>query len=84
MATMTDYNTNEPIIHKLQPDTRLARIRKMAGLSQDELAKKAGVSVETICSYEQRKRDISKAQYRIVRQIAKALGCIADDIVEDE
>ena len=60
-------------IHKLQPDTRLARIRKLSGLSQEELAKKAGISVETICAYEQRKRDISKA-----------LGCIADDIVDDE
>ncbi len=80
---MTNQNINEPIIHKLQPDTRLARIRKLAGLSQEELAKKAGISVETVCAYEQRKRDISKAQYRIVHKIAKALGCIADDIVDD-
>ena len=32
----------------------------------------------------ERKRDISKAQYRIVKKMAKALGCIADDLVEDE
>ncbi len=76
--------TEESIIHTIQPDTRLARIRKLAGLSQEELAKKAGISVETVCAYEQRKRDIGKAQYRIVRQMARALGCIADDLVEDD
>ncbi len=75
---------NEFLVHKMQSETRLARIRKLAGLSQDELAKKAGVSVETVCAYEQRKRDIGKAQYRIVKKMAKALGCIADDLVEDE
>jgi len=82
MKKMSDEQTIT--IHKMQSETRLARIRKLAGLSQEELAKKAGISVETICAYEQRKRDISKAQYRIVSKMAKALGCIADDIVEND
>lgn len=64
-------------------ETLLAKHRKLADLSQEELAKRAGISVESICAYEQGKRDISRAQYRIVKRLANVLECNADDIVEN-
>ena len=54
--------------------------RKEAGLSQKELADKAGISVETVCAYEQGKRDIMQAQYRIIKSLAGALECRPEDI----
>ncbi len=68
----------------MESETRLAHFRKLSDLSQEELAGKSGVSVETICAYEQRKRDISKAQYRIVQRLADVLECSASDLVEEE
>jgi transcriptional regulator with XRE-family HTH domain len=56
-------------------ETNLAFYRKKAGYSQIELAEKTGISVETICAYEQRKRDLGKAQYYTVNRIAQILGC---------
>lgn len=40
--------------------TALARLRTLTGLSQGELAERAGVNVRIIQSYEQRQRDINK------------------------
>lgn len=62
--------------------SKLARMRKLKKLSQQELADRCDVSVETICAYEQKKRDISKAQYCIVRTIANVLECKTEDIVD--
>ena len=68
-----------------QPDnieTLLAKQRRIADLSLEELAKESGIPVETVCEYEQGKRDISKAQYRVVRKLADVIGCRVEDIVE--
>ena len=64
-------------------ETKLAKYRKNEGLSQEELAEKAEISVETICAYEQGKRDISRAQYRIVKKLADVLSCKPEDIAEN-
>ena len=63
-------------------ETLLARKRQECHLSQEELAKKAKISVETVCAYEQGKRDIERAQYRIVKALADALECSIDEIVK--
>ncbi len=63
-------------------DTRLKTIRKAAGLSQQELADKAKVSIRAIQMYEQRKIDINKAQVDIVFRLSKVLGCTIEDLLE--
>ena len=58
-----------------RPQTKLAKLRKAAGLSQRELAYRSGVSLRSVQMYEQRKKDINKAQFSSVRALARALGC---------
>lgn len=62
--------------------TRLKTIRKLAGLSQKELAEKSGVSLRMIQQYEQRAKDINKAAAINLFALARVLGCKAEDLME--
>ena len=53
----------------------LTRLRLAAGLSQNELAERSGVNVRAIQGYEQKKRDINRAQFQTVLSLAVALDC---------
>lgn len=63
-------------------ETNLKRMRKYAGYSQRQLAEEAGVSVRQIQLFEQRRRDINKAQLETVAKLSKALGCRIEDLME--
>jgi len=63
-------------------ETNLKRIRSAYGCSQSELAKKSGVSLRSIQMYEQRNKDINKAQSASLLGIAHALGCRIEDLLE--
>ena len=63
--------------------SRLQFMRKEAGLSQAELAKKSGVNVRLIQHYEQGTKDINKAQVITVLQLAEALNVDVYDIIND-
>lgn len=62
--------------------TRLKVIREARGLSQIELAEASGVSLRAIQQYEQRRKDIDKAQARSVLRLARVLGCTIEDLLE--
>ncbi len=62
-------------------NTALTRIRNAVGISQSELARRSGVNVRVIQSYEQRLRDINKAQTSIVLSLARALDCSVEDLL---
>lgn len=64
------------------PDTNLKRLRQAAKLSQRELAELSGVPVRTIQQYEQRQKNINKAQAEYLVLLAKALCCEIDDLIE--
>jgi len=64
--------------------TNLKRIREAAGLSQAQLAKEAGVSLRSIQMYEQRKKDINKAQAITLAKVARALCYNVEDLLECE
>ena len=66
----------------VRKESFLARMRKNRGFTQAELAKETGVSLRSIQLYEQRKNDISRAQYNNLRDIAKVLSCEIEDILE--
>ena len=68
--------------HALQPLTNLKRMRQKAGFSQSELAKLSGVPVRTIQQYEQRQKNINKAQVEYLMMLAQALCCRVEDLVE--
>ena len=64
------------------PDTNLKRIRTAYGCTQAELAQHSGVSLRSIQMYEQRNKDINKANAETLYRIAKVLGCTIEDLIE--
>ena len=65
------------------PDTNLKCIRTAYGCSQRKLAEMSGVSLRSIQMYEQRQKDINKAQSDSLYRLAKALGCTMEDLLEE-
>jgi len=68
--------------HAMQPQTNLKKMRQKAGFSQSELAEISGVPVRTIQQYEQRQKNINKAQVEYLLMLAQALCCKVEDLVE--
>ena len=65
------------------PETKLKRRRKNAGLSQRELAEQSGVPLRTIQQYEQRQKNINKAQVEYLVMLANVLCCDIDELLEN-
>ena len=63
-------------------DTNLKRIRSAYGISQKELSVKFGVSIRSIQMYEQRNKDINKANSITLYSLSKVLGCSMEDLLE--
>lgn len=61
------------------PMTELKRRRKELGLTQAELAEKAGIAQNTISGYEAGERFSSRDN---LGKLAKALGCEARDLIQ--
>ncbi len=55
-----------------------------AGCSQSQLAKMSGVSLRSIQMYEQRNKDINKAQAETLLRLARTLGCRMEDLLESD
>ena len=70
-------------IMEARKETNLARIRKMRGFSQSELAKAAGVSIRFIQLHEQKKQNIRNAQYNLLSSIAEVLNCDVDELMDE-
>lgn len=68
--------------HIARPQTNLKRMRLRAGFSQRELADLSDVPVRTIQQYEQRQKNINKAQVEYLLMLAQALCCRVEDLVE--
>ena len=65
-----------------RPDTNLKRLRQKAGLSQRQLAELSGIPVRTIQQYEQRQKNINKAQAEYLVMLSRTLYCEAGDLLE--
>lgn len=59
-------------------------LRQNAGLSQRELAEQSGVPLRTIQQYEQRRKNINRAQAEYLIMLAKALCYVVEDLIEKE
>ena len=68
--------------NKENKKSKLSQIRKARGFTQQELSEASGVTLRMIQLYEQKQNDISKAQVTVVLNLAKALGCEAEDLIE--
>ncbi|MDE7439127.1 MAG: helix-turn-helix domain-containing protein [Clostridia bacterium] len=64
-------------------ETKLKCIRTAKGYSQKQLAEMSGVSLRSIQMYEQRRKDINKAQSDSLFHLAKVLGCNMEDLLEE-
>ena len=64
-------------------ETKLKCIRTAKGYSQKQLAELSGVSLRSIQMYEQRRKDINKAQSDSLFHLAKVLGCTMEDLLEE-
>ena len=62
--------------------TRLYKLRKARGLTQNELAELSGVSLRMIQLYEQRQNDINKASGKTINDLARALCCNFYEVME--
>jgi len=71
-------------IDRCIPDTNLKVLRQACGYSQSQLSNKANVSLRSIQMYEQRHKDINKASVTTVRQLAQALGCSMEKLLEKQ
>ena len=65
-----------------KPDTNLKLLRKKAGLTQQELAEQSGVPLRTLQQYEQRQKDINKAQAGYLVMLARVLCCEVEKLME--
>ena len=63
-------------------DTNLKIKRIELGVSQSKLADLTGIPVRTIQQYEQRQKNINKAQAQYLVALARALYCNVEDLIE--
>lgn len=63
--------------------TNLKKLRKQAGLSQSQLAKKTGVNFRTLQFYEQGFRVLENANILTVVKLAIALNCNLSELIDN-
>jgi DNA-binding transcriptional regulator YiaG len=63
-------------------ESNLKRLRKFAGITQSELARQSKIPLRTIQQYEQRQKNINKAQAEYLIALSKVLKCLPDDLME--
>lgn len=65
-----------------KPKTRLKAARLKAGLSQSELANKAGLNVRTLQAYEQGYKSFDNARLETILKVAFACGSRLEELIE--
>lgn len=66
-----------------QNPTPLEIARREAGMSRKKLAETSGVKIRAIEMYEQRRTNINDASAARVRDMAKAIGCSIEKIMNE-
>lgn len=66
----------------IKKTTNLEVIRCGKKMTRKELSEKSKISIRTIESYEQRKRNINNAKMDTIIKLSKVLNCKIDDILE--
>lgn len=70
------------IYREVKKDSNLKVRREARGMSQAALAEVSGVPLRTLQQYEQRQKDVRKANVGYVHRLARALCCRIEDILE--
>ena len=61
---------------------KLKERRKAAKMTQAQLSEKSGVDIRIVQALEQGYRDINKAAAATVRDLARAVGCTVEDLLD--
>lgn len=72
------------LLTQAQPDSNLKKKRLEANLSQKELADITGIPLRMLQEYEQKRKNINKAQTGYVVRLADALCCDIKELLEIE
>lgn len=72
----------DELFRAAKPKTNLKLLRQRAHLSQRELSEQSGIPLRTIQQYEQRQKNINKAQAEYLVRLAKILCCGIEDLME--
>ena len=75
-------NHMESLFKERVKDTNLKRRRLKLNMTQKELAEESNIPLRTIQQYEQRQKDINKAQVIYLYQMSKVLYCDIEDLLE--
>ncbi|MBR5996706.1 MAG: helix-turn-helix transcriptional regulator [Bacilli bacterium] len=70
------------LISTHKKETSLKRLRMSRGLSQKDLSNITSIPIRTIQQYEQRQKNINKAQANYIFLLAQALSCSPKDLLE--
>lgn len=62
--------------------SKLAEIRRVQGLSQNDLIRLSGVSRSSLTKYESGEKNINKATGETLLKLAKVLNCKMEDLLE--
>ncbi len=65
-----------------KPETNLKLHRQKAGLSQRDLSEVSGIPLRTLQQYEQRQKNINKAQAEYLVRLTEALCCGIEELME--
>ena len=68
----------------VQRNNKLTEMRKKRGMSQVQLAEKAGISLRTLQYYEQGQLNFNGCKIEKIFAVALALNCDVEDILTDE
>ena len=70
------------LYHDSSPDTNLKALRTLSGFTQAELAEQTNIPLRTIQQYEQRQKNINKAQAETLLRLSRVLNCSVEDLME--
>lgn len=65
-----------------KPETNLKLLRRQAGLSQSQLAELSGIPIRMLQQYEQRQKNINKAQAEYLVRLSRTLCCKVEQLLE--
>ncbi len=69
--------------NEVEIETKLRSLREARGLTQRELSDISGVKLRSIQLFEQKVNDIDKAQAHTLYKLARVLGCVIEDLLEN-
>lgn len=72
----------DQLCFEIRRESRLKAYRTFIGMSQKELANKTEIPLRTIQQYEQKQKNINKAQAEYLIRLSKALYCEPEDLLE--